>query len=74
MTRDEAKQLLPLVNNYDIMALLTQYAEKRIEELRTQVETARTFDDVRSYQGRIHEMRRLIKLQEEIRNTVENGR
>lgn len=65
MTRDQARKILPLVNDPTSYALLKEYALDRIETLRTFLENQKDFNKVLETQGAIAELRRIATLRDE---------
>jgi len=66
MDTKQAKSLAPLVNNKEALDSLIFYAELRIEDNRKYLETAKSFEQVKEYQGAIREMKRFITLRDEV--------
>ena len=66
MKRAEYRDMLALVNNSDCMDILKEYAERRIEHARQQLETTIDTLTMHRLQGRILELRRFETLRDEV--------
>ena len=66
MNRIEYRDMLVLVNNSDCMDILKEYADKRIEHDRQQLETTTDPLTMHRLQGRILELRRFETLRDEV--------
>lgn len=62
MNQEQAKKLLPLVNNYEDFELVKEYARNRIEELKNDLLQAQDFHKVKEIQGKIWELQRFETL------------
>lgn len=68
MNRDVARQMLPVVNDKDVMDRLKTYAAYRIEQHRDNLEKQADPEKVWRLQDRIAELRRFETLREEVLN------
>jgi hypothetical protein len=66
MTKDQYRELLPLVNDYEQYGRLRTYAVQRMEVLRTQLETQKDPTRIYEIQGAIAELRRFSTLRDEV--------
>jgi hypothetical protein len=66
MTKDQYREMLPLVNDYEQFNRLKTYAIHRLEVLRTQLETQKEPSRIYEIQGAIAELRRFSTLREEV--------
>jgi len=67
MSQQDYKRVLPLVNDAEKYDTLKEYAQYRIEVLRTYIETEVDCTKIRFVQGQIAELRRFMTLKEEAR-------
>lgn len=65
MDRDIAKDILPLVNDYDFNEMLKDYAQYRIDKLRVEMDTL-PVGMIEAQQGAIKELKRLLSLKDEV--------
>lgn len=68
MTKQEAEKFLILVNNPEIMGLLSTYADHRIAKLTTSLLNVQTIEELKAIQHSVQELRRLKGLREEVNN------
>jgi hypothetical protein len=66
MNQQDYRSLLLLVNTKDQYSLLTEYADKRIQILHSQISTETDMDRVKRIQGSIAELNRLKTLRDEV--------
>lgn len=66
MDKSFFKSIALLVNDPTIYPMLQSYVDKRIDVLRTQLETAKEHHRILEIQGAIHELRRFKTLREEV--------
>jgi hypothetical protein len=66
MNQQDYRSLLLLVNTKDQYSLLTEYADKRIQILQSQISTETDMDRVKRIQGSIAELNRLKTLRDEV--------
>tara|TARA_B100000768_G_scaffold142204_1_gene134025 strand:- start:767 stop:982 length:216 start_codon:yes stop_codon:yes gene_type:complete len=66
MNQQDYRGLLLLVNTKAQYSLLTEYADKRIKILQTQISTETDMDRVKRIQGSIAELNRLKTLRDEV--------
>ena len=69
MDKETAKQLLSLVNNFEVMKLLEVYAESRIQRRHKDMETCSP-TDLKGHQDAIAEMKRFSSLRVEVLEKV----
>lgn len=62
MNRQEAREILPLVNDPENMRMLNVYLDWKIEQTRDELETAVEISRVSELQGRVRELRRMKEL------------
>ena len=60
-----------MVNQKDTFEMLQEYASKRIETLREQLETSIDVDQMRQIQGSIKELKRFKTLRDEVTKGAE---
>jgi hypothetical protein len=65
MGKEFYRSLLPLVNDKDHFDILVEYADQRIEVLRTLLETSKDPSRILEIQGSITELRRIATLRHE---------
>lgn len=66
MTKDQFRELLPLVNDHEAYALMKRHAELRIEVLRSYLENQKEPTKIYELQGAIAELRRIATLRDEV--------
>lgn len=66
MTKDQYRELLSLVNDYEQFGRLKTYANQRTDVLRTQLETQKDPTRIYEIQGAIAELRRFSTLRDEV--------
>jgi hypothetical protein len=66
MTKEEFRNLLPLVNDHDQFKRLNSYAEYRINVLRGILENQKDPTKIYELQGAIAELRRVSTLRDEV--------
>lgn len=68
MVRKEAEKLLMLVNNSQMMSILSEYADYRIDKLTSELLNVQTIEELKSIQFAIRELKRLKTLRDEVNN------
>jgi len=71
MDRAEARSLLFLVNDPEVLALITGYVEARKKVLYNQLFSERNEIELRFVQGRIQELERMKSIKDEIIKAAE---
>jgi alanine-alpha-ketoisovalerate/valine-pyruvate aminotransferase len=66
MTKDQARKLLPAVNDPQLFPLIKAYTQQRIDVLRSYLETADDPVKIHKLQGAIAELRRFDTLRDEV--------
>lgn len=66
LERDLAESLLLLVNNTYMYDDLLSYIKHRITEAHRELEACVTHDDLMRAQGKVRELRHILKLKEEV--------
>lgn len=74
MTRQDYRDMLPVVNSIDHYERLQAYATARIEVLRSYLETESNAETIKRHQGAIAELRRIATLREEVIEKSKDGR
>lgn len=74
MIKEQARQVLPLVNDPEMHPLLVKYAEYRLDILRQHLENEKNLQKVSEIQGSIAEIKRLFTLKNEVRGELENNK
>ena len=68
MTKQEAEKFLVLVNNPEIMGLLSTYVDHRISKLTANLLNAQTLEELKAIQHTVQELKRLKGLRDEVNN------
>ena len=71
MIKEQAREILPLVNDPEMHPRLIQYAEQRLEILRQHLETEKNPQKMSELQGAIAEIKRIFTLKAEVRGELE---
>lgn len=74
MDKNLVLSLLPVVNDPHTFKTIKEYAEYRVSYYKDALSSARDIEEVRSYQGAIKELKRLVSLQDEVRQKAEELR
>ena len=74
MIKEQAREILPLVNDPEMHPRLIQYADQRLEILRQHLENEKNLQKVSEIQGSIAEIKRLFTLKNEVRGELENNK
>jgi len=73
MTPEVARKMLPLVNVKQNNERLAHYVDWRISYLHAQLEQCQTADDMKTLQGQLKEVRRLLTLQDEANQAAKDA-
>jgi hypothetical protein len=71
MKKEQYREVLILVNDHDKMGVLKKYAEYRIDDLRSFLETQKDPQKIYELQGAIAELRRIATLRDEVNKNSE---
>ena len=73
MTPEVARKLLPLVNVKQHHDRLAHYVDWRISYLHSQLEQCKTAEEMKTLQGQLKEVRRLLTLQDEAQQAAKDA-
>lgn len=73
MTPEVARKMLPLVNVKQNNERLAHYVDWRISYLHAQLEQCQTADEMKTLQGQLKEVRRLLTLQDEANQAAKDA-
>lgn len=70
LTDNTVRKLLPMVNNRQNEERIAAYVSDRVTYLYRQLEQCGTFEEMKTLQGQIKELKRLLTLKDEVSQRV----